>query len=98
LRTATSNTPLAVSDIVPPWAGISSIVLIVSNFIAFAGLEVNAVHVRDMNQPKKGYPKALAAAGVNIVAMYMLGSIAIAVAVPNSSISLTAGAAQAFTV
>jgi glutamate:GABA antiporter len=93
-----SNTPLELSAIIPPWAGIASIVLIVSNFIAFAGLEVNAVHVRDMKDPAKGYPKALALAGVVIVVMYMLGSIAIAVLVPNSAINLNAGAAQAFTV
>ncbi len=93
-----SNTPLEIAAVVPPWAGIASIVLIVSNFIAFAGLEVNAVHVRDMKDPARGYPKALALAGITIVAMYMLGSIAIAVIVPNSSINLNAGAAQAFTV
>lgn len=92
-----SSTPLEFSAVVPPWAGIASIVLIVSNFIAFAGLEVNAVHVRDMRNPARGYPRALALAGVTIVAMYMLGSIAIAVIVPNSAINLNAGAAQAFT-
>jgi glutamate:GABA antiporter len=92
-----SQTPLAVADVIPPWAGISSIVLIVSNFIAFAGLEVNAVHVRNMRNPGRGYPKALALAGVAIVTMYMLGSIAISVVVPNSAINLNAGAAQAFT-
>lgn len=93
-----SNTPLEINAAIPPWAGIASIVLIVSNFIAFAGLEVNAVHVRDMKDPGRGYPKALALAGVVIVVMYMLGSIAIAVVVPNSAINLNAGAAQAFTV
>jgi putative glutamate/gamma-aminobutyrate antiporter len=93
----TSNTPLEIGDVVPPWAGLSSIVLIVSNFIAFAGLEVNAVHVRDMRDPGRGYPRALALAGVSIVLMYMLGSIAISVIVPNSAINLNAGAAQAFT-
>lgn len=93
----TSQTPLGIADTIPPWAGLSSIVLVVSNFIAFAGLEVNAVHVRDMRDPERGYPRALALAGVAILLMYMLGSIAIAVVVPNSSINLNAGAAQAFT-
>ena len=92
-----TQTPLAIDDVVPQWVGLSSIVLIVSNFIAFAGLEVNAVHVRNMKNPGRGYPRALALAGVAIVTMYMLGSIAIAVVVPNSAINLNAGAAQAFT-
>lgn len=93
-----SQTPLDVAAVVPPWGGLSSIVLVVSNFIAFAGLEVNAVHVRDMRNPVRGYPKALALAGLTIVGLYMLGSIAIAVAVPDSALNLDAGAAQAFTV
>ncbi len=92
-----SNAPLEITKVVPPWAGISSIVLIVSNFVAFAGMEVNAVHVRDMRDAGRGYPKALGLAAVAIVLMYMLGSIAIAVVVPNSAINLNAGAAQAFT-
>lgn len=93
-----SHTPLDLPAVVPPWGGLSSIVLVVSNFIAFAGLEVNAVHVRDMRNPGRGYPKALALAGITIVTLYMFGSIAIAVAVPGSAINLNAGAAQAFTV
>lgn len=93
----TSNAPLAARDVVPPWAGISSVVLIVSNFIAFAGLEVNAVHVRDMDRPERGYPRSLAVAGVTIVTMYILGSVAIGVGVPSQAINLNAGAAQAFT-
>ena len=92
-----SQTEISLGSVVPPWAGLASIVLIVSNFIAFAGLEVNAVHVRQMQNPGRGYPKALALAGVTIVLMYMLGSIAIAVVVPKSAINLNAGAAQAFT-
>lgn len=94
----TSNTPLGVSDVVPQFSGLSGLVLIISNFIAFAGLEVNAVHVRDMKDPGRGYPKALALAGAAIVTMYMLGSISISVMVPNGSINLNAGAPQAFTV
>src|SRR4029077_2686392 len=34
-----------VSDLTPPVNGLSSIALIVGTFIAFAGLEVNAVHI-----------------------------------------------------
>lgn len=94
----TSSTPLEASDIVPPFTGIASIVLIVSNFIAFAGLEVNAVHVRNLRNPGRNLPKSLALAAVAIVVMYMLGSIAVSVAVPESALNLNAGAAQAFTV
>lgn len=92
-----SQTPLKTSDIVPSFAGLSSIVLIVSNFIAFAGLEVNAVHIREMRKPVQNYMKSLALAVVLILFMYIPGTIAISVAVPAKSIDLNAGAVQAFT-
>ena len=88
--------PLQVSDIVPPYNGISSLVLIIGTFIAFAGLEVNAVHIREMRDPGRSYPKGVALAVVIIFVMYVLGTISIAVAVPTKQLDLDAGAAQAF--
>jgi amino acid transporter len=93
-----SSTPLEASDIVPNWTGITSIVLIVSNFIAFAGLEVNAVHVRNLQNPGRNLPRSLAMAAGIIVVMYISGSIAVSVAVPGAALNLNAGAAQAFTI
>lgn len=89
--------PLQVSDIVPPYNGISSLVLIIGTFIAFAGLEVNAVHIRERRRdPGRNYPKGVALAVVIIFVMYVLGTIPIAVAVPTKQLDLDAGAAQAF--
>jgi amino acid transporter len=92
-----SQVPLEASAIVPPFDGLSSIVLIVSSFIAFAGLEVNAVHIREMRRPVTSYVKAIAVAVVVILLMYIPGTLAISVVVPASSIDFDAGAAQAFT-
>jgi amino acid transporter len=92
-----SQASIKASDIVPPFTGLSSIVLIVSNFIAFAGLEVNAVHIREMRKPVQNYMKALVLAVVLILFMYIPGTLAISVAVENKQIDLNAGAVQAFT-
>lgn len=91
-----SAAPLHASDVVPPFTGIASIVLIISSFIAFAGLEVNAVHIRDMRPPIRSYAKAISVAVLAILLMYIPGTIAISVVVPASSIDLNGGAAQAF--
>jgi glutamate:GABA antiporter len=93
-----SAVPLRASDIVPTWNGLSSLVLIIGTFIAFAGLEVNAVHIREMRNPGRNYPKGVALAAVVIFILYVLGTISIAVAVRKSLLNLDAGAAQAFTV
>lgn len=91
-----SQTPLRTGDIVPAFAGLSSVVLIISNFIAFAGLEVNAVHIREMQKPVQNYIKSLTLAVILILFMYIPGTVAIAVVVPAKSIDLNAGAVQAF--
>jgi amino acid transporter len=82
---------------VPPVSGLSSIALVVGTFVAFAGLEVNAVHIAKMKGPPKNYLKAVVMAAAVVFTMYLLGSLAISVVVPDSTLELTSGASQAFT-
>jgi glutamate:GABA antiporter len=93
-----SQIPFAVSDLVPPVSGLSSIALVVGTFVAFAGLEVNAVHIAHLKGPPKNYLKSVLLAALIVFTMYLLGSLAISVAVPDASLELTSGASQAFTV
>ena len=60
----TSRTSLEPSAVIPPFTGIASIVLIVSNVLAYAGMEVNAVHANDMKNPGKGYPRTILIASI----------------------------------
>lgn len=85
------------SSLVPPVSGLSSIALVVGTFVAFAGLEVNAVHIAHLKGPPKNYLKAVLLSAAVVFAMYLMGSLAISVVVPDSSLELTSGASQAFT-
>jgi amino acid transporter len=91
-----SQIPFAVSDMVPPFTGLSSIALVVGTFVAFAGLEVNAVHIAHLKGPPKNYLKAVMLAAITVFTMYLLGSLAISVVVPDATLELTSGASQAF--
>ncbi len=91
-----SSVPLAASDLVPHVSGLSGLALIVGTFVAFAGLEVNAVHVRDLVGRPRTYLWALALGVLLILLMYVPGSVAISVAVPPAQLDLDAGAPQAF--
>jgi amino acid transporter len=93
-----SATPLHLSDVTPPFEGLTSIALVVGTFVAFAGLELNAVHIKHLKGRPYTYVKAVFAAAVLVVVMYMLGSIAISVAAPAATHELTSGASQAFSV
>lgn len=90
--------PTELSDITPPFDGLSSIALVVGTFIAFAGLEVNAVHIKHLKGRPRSYFKAVMSAAALVFVMYLLGSIAISVAVPDSTLELNSGASQAFAV
>lgn len=94
----TSQIEFAVSDLAPPFDGLSSLALVVGTFVAFAGLEVNAVHIGKLKGPPTNYLKSVVTAAVLVFSMYLLGSLAISVAVPDSSLELTSGASQAFSV
>ncbi|MDF0515444.1 amino acid permease [Agromyces sp. H3Y2-19a] len=91
-----SEVPLGAANMIPPFTGIASIVLIVSNILAYAGMEVNAVHVNQMKDPGRGYPKSILLASVLILAVFILPTIAIAIAVPNKDLGLTNGIMLAF--
>ena len=72
--------------------------LIVSNFLSYAGMEMNAVHVVDMRKPSSEFPKAIVLSVILILFVFILPTLAISVGVPGSSVNLTQGVLQAFDV
>jgi amino acid transporter len=92
----TSAAPLTAHHVLPPWHGVTSIVLVVNGFFTYAGVEVNAVHVDDLEDAPREFPKATFVAVILILLVFILPTLAISVAVPASNISFTAGVMQAF--
>ncbi|MCD4536567.1 APC family permease [Nocardioides sp. cx-169] len=82
----------------PKFTGLASIVLIVSNFLSYAGMEMNAVHVTEMRKPSIEFPKAIVLSVVLILFVFILPTLAISIGVPGSSVNLTQGVLQAFDV
>jgi len=91
-----SAAPLNGHHVLPPWHGLTSIVLVVNGFFTYAGVEVNAVHVDDLRDAPREFPKAVLVAVVLILLVFILPTLAIAIAVPAAHISFTAGVMQAF--
>ncbi|MCW1300849.1 MAG: amino acid permease, partial [Candidatus Parvarchaeota archaeon] len=93
-----SQVPISWSNVIPPFTGLASVVLIVSNFLAYAGMEVNAVHVDQLKNPSKDYTKALLVAFGIILAVFIPPTLAVAIAVPPAKLGLTSGITAAFEV
>jgi glutamate:GABA antiporter len=91
-----SAAPMDTHHILPAWTGLASIVLIVNSFFTYAGVEVNAVHVDELRDPGREFPRAMFVATALVLGVFVLPTLAIAWVVPTQSISLTAGVMQAF--
>lgn len=83
-------------SILPDFSKFDNIAFLAGIVLLFAGMEVGAVHVRDLQHPKQQYPKAVFISALLIIVLFSLGSFAVATVLPASQISLTAGILQAF--
>ena len=54
-----SAAPMDSDHLLPAWAGLASLVLIVNNFLSYSGMEMNAVHVGSLKNPAKEFPKSM---------------------------------------
>ncbi len=84
------------TNFLPEFTGLASLVFIVNNFLSYSGMEVNAVHVNNMDNPSRDFPKAMLIASCAAVLIFVLPALAISFVVPADQLSLTAGVMQAF--
>ncbi|MFI9309335.1 APC family permease [Streptomyces triculaminicus] len=91
-----SAAPMDTSHVLPPWTGPASLVLIVNNFLSYAGMEMNGVHVSALREPGRQYPRAVFLATGLVLLIFILPALAISWVMPGEDLSLTAGVMQAF--
>ncbi|MEZ5314659.1 MAG: amino acid permease [Chlamydiales bacterium] len=74
----------------------TNLVFLSGVFLALSGLEANANLAREVKDPQKNYPRAMLMATFLILAILILGSLAIAIVIPPEKISLVSGLLDAF--
>jgi len=72
------------------WVALTGIIL------SFCGMEIAAVHMKDVNNPQRSYPIAMLIATLIIVVTLVCGALSIAIVLPEDHISLVSGIMQAF--
>lgn len=88
--------PMTAEQLLPAWTGLASLVLIVNNFLSYAGMEMNAVHVSSLKKPGTEFPRSMFLATGLVLLIFILPALAISWVVPAQDLSLTAGVMQAF--
>lgn len=72
----------------PDFSELGTVVLAASVFLFYGGMEMQAVHVPNMKNPAKDFPKAILLAVLAILLIFILATFAIAVVVPEKDINL----------
>jgi glutamate:GABA antiporter len=88
--------PMTARHLLPPWTGLASIVLVVNSFFTYAGVEVNAVHIDELRNPARDYPRSIFLAMALVLAVFIGPTLVISWVVPSAQISFTVGVMQAF--
>lgn len=72
------------------WIALTAIML------GFAGMELATVHINEVDNPTRSFPRALAYSSIIILITMILGSLAIALVLPADQINLLNGTVQTF--
>ncbi len=83
-------------DFFPDMSRFSNIVLAASIFLFYAGMEMSAVHVKDVENPGRDYPRAIGIAALVTVCIFVFGTLAIGFIIPSKDINLVQSLLVAF--
>lgn len=81
--------PMHASDLIPKVDSFNSLNLAISVFLFFTGLEMSAVHIKEMKNPASQYPKSIFITVAMVVTIFILGTLALGFVIPQSEINLT---------
>jgi amino acid transporter len=88
---------LSFKSLIPHWQDTQSWVSLTAIMTSFLGMELAAVHVRNVHNPQRNFPRAMYFSVILILTTMILGSLSIAFVLPQEDISLVHGVMQAFT-
>ena len=77
------------TDFFPDLSNFNNLVLASSIFLFYAGMEMMGIHVMDVDNPKRNYPRAIIIGSLVTVLIFILGTFSLGIVVPKSEISLT---------
>ncbi|MCI5053155.1 MAG: amino acid permease [Simkaniaceae bacterium] len=84
--------------LVPDLSNFSQLAVLAGIALGFGGIEMPAVHARDVINPQRNYPRAIFLSATIIIILSVLGSLAIAAVVPPDRINLLSGSVEAISV
>lgn len=87
---------LSFSEIIPNFNEMNSWISLTAIITSFLGIELATVHIRDVHEPQRTFPKALAISVTLVILTIFFGAMAIALVLPSQEIGLVNGIAETF--
>jgi len=83
--------------IFPTLSGAENWISLIAIMASFLGMELSGVHVNDVANPQRNFPRAMGFSVVILLTTMVLGSLSIASVIPGKEIRLVDGIMQTFT-
>ena len=87
---------LNLHTLVPQFSNINDWISLTTIITAFLGMELATVNVKNINKPERNYPVGVISASLIILVTMIVGSLAIALVIPQKQIGLTTGIFETF--
>ncbi len=73
----------------PDLTNFNNLVLASSIFLFYAGMEMGGIHVNEVENPSRNYPKAIFIGSLVTVLIFVLGTFSLGIIIPKEDINLT---------
>lgn len=88
----------SLKNMLPSLGEKESWISLIAIMASFLGMELSGVHVNDIRNPQKNFPRATLYSCSFILLSMLLGSLTIAMIIPENTISLLSGVMQVFSI
>ena len=76
------------TGLLPDFSKFQNMVLAAGVFLYYAGMEIQAVHIKNLPNATRNYPLSVLIAAVMVVVIFILGTLAVGVVIPQKDINL----------
>ena len=89
---------ISASKLLPDFSNLDQMTFLLGVILGFAGMEMSAVHAKEVKHPQRNFPRAILLSTIIILTLSIFGSLAISVVLPAGQISLHSGGIEAIAV
>lgn len=77
------------TGVIPDFSHFQNVVLAAGIFLYYGGMEMQAVHIKELKNPTRDYPLSILIAVILVIVLFVLGTLAVGLVIPQKSINLS---------